>query len=232
MRIINSLRNASQSLGLTALLALSVSPTVNSQSFEDADDLRAADVLPADLLKGDHHTVEDRVQNDGYLNYYSINSDYGEFEAISTQMLRTRVGEINALAELDDLSKTEVFVKAAADAGMGQIKALTQFVTNPVETVVGIPSGIGRMFKRFGRQAGEAVDATKEFVADDDEEDAEGEEGAEEESSTTEKAVGLTESVMGVSGAQRAWSQKLGTDPYSSNEVLQAAIKEVAWAEK
>jgi hypothetical protein len=37
---------------------------------------------------------------------------------------------------------------------------------------------------------------------------------------------------MGVSGAQRAWAHKLGTDPYSSNEVLQSAIKEYAWAEK
>jgi len=36
---------------------------------------------------------------------------------------------------------------------------------------------------------------------------------------------------MGVSSAQRAWSQKLGTDPYSTNEVLQATINEVAWAE-
>jgi len=208
--------------------------SADHHEYEMAAELSAADVLPADLLEGAHHTVEDRVRNDGYLNYYTINSDYGEFEATSTPMLRTRVGEINALAELDELSKTEVFVKAAADAGMGQIKALGQFAKNPVETVVGIPSGIGRMFKRYKRQAGDAVDTTKEFVADEDEEGAEGEESDadEDEASTTDKAMGVTESVMGVSGAQRAWAQKLGTDPYSSNEVLQAAVKEVAWAER
>lgn len=199
--------------------------------FEKAADLRASDVLPGDLLIGEHHTVEDRVRNDGYLNYYTIKSDYGEFEAVSTQMLRTRVGEIDALGELEELSKTEVFVKAAAEAGVGQIKTLTQFATRPVETVKGIPSGIGRMFKRYKRQAGEAVDATQEFVTGGDEEGDEGVASNEEEESTTDKAVGLTESFMGVSSAQRAWSQKLGTDPYSSNDVLQAAIKEVAWAE-
>jgi hypothetical protein len=202
--------------------------------FEDADNLRAKDVLPKDLRKGAHHTVEKQVRSDGYLNYYTIDSDYGQFEAISTSMLKTRVGEINALAELDDLSKTEVFIKAAADAGVGQLKTLKQFATKPVETVVGIPSGVGRMFKRYGRQAGDAVDATQEFVAGDDEDEStEGEDAVDgDDDSTTDKAVGLTESFLGVSSAQRAWAQKLGTDPYSTNKVLQAAIKEVAWAER
>lgn len=193
--------------------------------------MAAAEVLPASLLKGEHHTVHETVQNDGYLNYYRINSDYGEFEAISTAMLKIRVGEINALAELDELSQTEVFLKAAADAGVGQIKALTQFATHPIDTVVGIPGGIARLFKRYTRQAGEAVDATVEFVAGDDKEASEVSEEADEESSG-DKAVGLTESVLGVSGAERAWAQKLGTDPYSSNATLRAAIKEVAWAER
>ena len=224
--------NMFQLIGIIVLLSCAQSVFAGPHEFEEAADLRATDVLSADLLKGDHHTVEDRVQNDGFLNYYSIKSDYGEFEATSTAMLRTRVGEINALAVLDDLSKTEVFIKAAADAGVGQIKALTQFAMNPIETVVGIPSGIGRMFKRYSRQAGDAVDSTKEFVAGDDEEATEDGEGGEDEESTTDKAVGLTESFFGVSGAERAWAQKLGTDPYSSNETLRAAVKEVAWAER
>ncbi|RZV34592.1 MAG: hypothetical protein EX272_12415 [Chromatiales bacterium] len=232
MVIRNSLKKSTQFIVLTVFLVFSSFVAAEQEAFEDAADLRAKDVLPKDLRKGAHHRVEKVVRNDGYLNYYTITSDYGEFEAVSTAMLKTRVGEINALAELDDLSKTEVFIKAAADAGVGQLKTLKQFATKPVETVVGIPSGVGRMFKRYSRQAGEAVDATKEFVAGDDEEEtqAEGEEGDSE--STTDKAVDLTESFFGVSGSQRAWAQKLGTDPYSSNEVLQAAIKEVAWAER
>ena len=79
------------------------------------------------------------------------------------------------LAELDDLSKTEVFISAAAEAGVGQIKTLAQFASNPVETVKGIPSGIGRMFTRFKRQTEDAVDTAQEMVADDEEEGTEGE---------------------------------------------------------
>lgn len=214
----------------STFVVLSAIVFADESEFEEAEVQQAEDLLPAELLKGEHHQVDSAVKSDGYLNYYTIRSDYGEFSAVSTAMLRTRVGEINALAELDKLSQTEVFIKAAADAGVGQLKAIKQFAVNPIETVVGIPSGIGRMFKRYSRQAGDAVDATKEFVAGDDEEAADGEDG--ESESTSDKAMGLTESFFGVSDAERAWSQKLRTDPYSTNEVLKAAIKDVAWAER
>ena len=203
--------------------------SADENAYEVPQELNAADILSAELLNGEHHSVDDRVRNDGYLNYYIIKSDYGEFEAVSTAMVRTRVGEINALAELDDLTKTEVFIKAAADAGVGQLRTLKQFATHPVKTITGIPKGIGRMFKRYSRQAGEAAEATKEFVAGEDEES---EETNGEEADDSNKAVDLTESFFGVSKAERAWSQKLGTDPYSTNEILRAAIKEVAWAER
>lgn len=192
-------------------------------------DLNAADILPADLLEGEHHSVDDTVRNDGYLNYYIIKSDYGEFEAASTAMLRIRIAEIGALAELDELSKTEVFIKAAADAGIvAPLRTVKQFVTHPVDTVIGIPRGIGRMFKRYWRQAGDAVESTKDAVADDEDSgqtDGDGD-------ATSNAAVDLTESFFGVTSAERAWAEKLGTDPYSRNETLRAAIKDVAWAER
>jgi len=196
-------------------------------SYENPQERKAADILPPELLEGEHHSVDDRVRSDGYLNYYTITSDYGEFEAASTATLRIRIGEIGALAELDELSKTEVFIKAAADAGIvAPLKTINQIATHPVETVTGIPSGIGRMFKRYSRRAGEAVDTTKEMVADDDTDQTDGE--SEDDSNV---AVDLTDSYFGVTSAEREWAHKLGTDPYSNNETLRAAIKEVAWTE-
>ncbi len=75
----------------------------DDSSYETPQERKAADILPAELLEGEHHSVDDRVRSDGYLNYYTITSDYGEFEAVSTATLRIRIGEINALAELDEL---------------------------------------------------------------------------------------------------------------------------------
>jgi len=200
----------------------------DNSGYETPQERKAADLLPPELLEGEHHSVDDRVRSDGYLNYYTITSDYGEFEAVSTATLRIRIAEIGALAELEELSKTEVFIKAATDAGIvAPLKSINQFASHPVETVTGIPSGIGRMFKRYTRQAGEAVDTTKEFVANDDTDQSGGE--SEDDSNV---AVDLTESYFGVTSSERAWSQKLGTDPYSTNETLRAAIKEFAWAER
>ncbi len=201
----------------------------NDSDYETPQELKAADILPAELLEGEHHSVDDRVRSDGYLNYYTITSDYGAFEAISTATLRIRIGEIDALAELDDLSRTEVFIKAAAEAGIvAPLKSIKQIATHPIKSVLGIPRGIGRMFRRYTRQAGDAVDSTKEAVASDD--DSDEEEDKNEDDSNV--AVDLTESYFGVSGAERAWAEKLGTDPYTANETLRAAIKEVAWAER
>lgn len=41
-------------------------------------------MIPAELAKGKSHRVEDPVRSDGYLNYYTIQSDFGEFEAANT----------------------------------------------------------------------------------------------------------------------------------------------------
>ena len=213
---------AATSLGQDNLLA-------DTTDYEEAVDLSAADILPVELLSGEHHRVVGTVRNDGYLNYYVIQSDYGEFPAASTAMLRMRLREIGALAQLDELSHSEVFIEAAADAGINQLEAVEQLVTHPIATIKGIPSGIGRMFKRYSRQSEDAVADAKEYMAKqkEDEETTES-----DDLDYTREAVKLTERYFGVSDAERNWAKRLGTDPYTSNEVLVKAIKNVAWADR
>ncbi len=226
----SNLGNKSLCLSISLLVILTTSfESIAEDQFEIPVDLSAAKILSPKLLSGDHHKVDDVVRSDGYLNYYVLRSDYGDFEVASTMLLAVRVREVEALATLDDVSKTGVFLKAAANAGVGQLTSIKQFATHPIESVTGIPKGIGRMFKRYSRQAGEAVDASKEFVAGDDDEGEEGDDSSEDDSNA---ALDLTESYFGVSGAERAWAQELGTDPYTSNATLKAAIKQVAWADR
>jgi hypothetical protein len=83
--------------------------------------LSASEVLGADLVNGEHHEVVERVENDGYMNNYRISSDFGRFEAYGNLQLAVRVLEIGALAELDRLSKSEVFAEAAKKSAMSSI---------------------------------------------------------------------------------------------------------------
>ena len=196
--------------------------------YERAEDLRASDILPAERLSGAHFSVDERVESDGYLNYYTIRSDYGVFEAASTAMLRVRLNEISALAQIDELSSTEVFITAAADAGLGQLKVIDSFIQRPIETLVGLPQGINRMFKRYSRQASEAVADASDYVASQKELNISDRDYEDYQESATE----LTERYLKVSDAERNWARKLGVDPYTSNETLRKAINNIAWVDR
>lgn len=197
-------------------------PSHSQLNYEVAQDLSAADLLPAELLRGEYHVVDDRVRNDGYLNYYTIQSDFGEFEAVSTASLRMRVREIEALAELDELSQTEVFATAMGQAGVQKIVSVTKLVAHPITAVKGAPSGIGRLFKSYSQKTKRALAA---ITPNDKDAPAE---TASEEEHDAEQAAMLTDRYYGISDSERKWSMKLKVDPYTSNEVLRKAIQSVA----
>lgn len=201
--------------------------------------LRASEVLPANLLSGPYHRVNEEVRSDGYLNYYTIESDFGPFVAQSNLMLAVRVREFAALAELERVSKTEVFAHAAVDAGLSPARAIVSFARKPVSTVTGIPKGIGRIFKRYIRAGKEGVRAADEVAStigdgspceaiEDETERGE----CEDQEQGTERARSLYERYFKISDAERRWHEKLGTDPYTSNDVLFEAVKSVAWADR
>lgn len=199
--------------------------------------LRAPEILAADLLEGEHHQVMERVENDGFMNRYQIASDFGRFEAYGTLQLALRVQEIGALAELDKLTKTEVFADAAQQSARSGVDAVGQFVEEPVETVKRIPSGAKRMLKVARRRTAELKENAEERREERREESAEeGEgEGAEDDNGAAELAddtadagAYLIKRYFGVTAAERRWAQKLGVDPYTSNDVLRKEIKKVA----
>ena len=200
--------------------------------------LDAAAVVPAELLRGDHHEVMQRVENDGLMNRYQIASDFGRFEAYGTLVLAVRVQEVGALAELDRLSKTEVFAEAAARSALSSVDTIQTFAEQPVETVRAVPSGAKRMLKVARRRAKEARQDATEEIKERRDQSAEGDgesEGEGEGMSATELAADAAEAgnylikrYFGVTAAERRWAAKLGVDPYTSNEVLRKEIKKVA----
>ncbi len=202
--------------------------------------LVASEVLPAAVLVGQYHTVVDEVLNDGYLNAYRIDSDFGTFEAHGDLQLRVRIAEIEALGELDRVSKTEVFLSALGRSATAQIEVVKEVAKTPVATVKGIPGGVGRMFRRYKWDFEEGVDTAKEVLGNDKQEETDATEtGTPSDTVEPQDAENLTargldaagsysKRYFGLNRSERYWYQKLGVDPYTDNEPLQKAVRSVA----
>jgi len=170
----------------------------------EVDPVRSAvELLPPDLLTSPHYRIDPQVVTSGFANRYAITSDYGDFEARGDRMLRTRIREIEALAALDEMSKTTAFADAAGNALKSPFVATWNLIANPVDTILGIPIG-----------AWNAIKQTSQL--------ARGERGALEDSGAL--------ALIGFEAKKRRIANELGVDPYSSNRALQKQLNRFAWA--
>ncbi len=204
--------------------------------YEKIHDLKASEQLPAKILKTDYYQIAPIVKSNGFLNIYTIKSEFGDYQATGNLSLLVLLRELYALQELKNLSKTKVFAEAAANSATGSVEAMFHVATNPVETVKGVPGGVSRLFKRSKDTAGAVYDGGKDVAGEaaDYVTGSDGEKGAEGEDDKNlgETAVDTTGKAadwyFGVTAGQRKWAKKLGVDPYTSNELLQNALREVS----
>jgi len=138
---------------LAALLAL-VALALGAEELEVPPiELSAAARLPPELLAGEHFRVLEPVENDGFMNHWRMASDWGPFEAASDELLRVRLHEIEALAQLEQVTSTDAFKEAFEKALTGKYEAARDVVQHPVETIKRIPHGVARMLRRTTRRA-------------------------------------------------------------------------------
>ena len=221
---------------LSLLIAISAeaapvkkTPVAAPGNWEKPPVLSAKAVLPAELLKSKYHTVQDRVENDGYNNHYVVTSPYGTFKAESTEALIYRINEISAIVKLKSISSSSAFASAAKDAGIDLVTAPVKAVGKVYETVKdpeklgdtvkAIPEGIVGLFKFAARN----VQSGYEAVAGKDSSEA-AEEGVEAGSSFAEDFIGYTDAV-------NARYEELKIDPYTDNEIVKDEVKRIARVE-
>jgi hypothetical protein len=200
---------------LTAVL-VGVSP---AQEFERPPTLPARLLAPASLLSGDGFHVNNQVPTDGLLAHYTIQSDVGMFQANSTEMLKIRVAEIPAIQELTKTSKTKVFAQSVATNAARPVAAAGQMVMHPVETVKGLPAGVGRFFGRVGL-AGQRL---KQAATEPEEASA-----GEKTGQFAKRAGQTTRDVFGYEQERRELAKKLHVDPYTTNPVLSKQLDDFA----
>jgi hypothetical protein len=182
--------------------------------------VKASDLLPAELLKGTDYTIEQNVPTDGYFGKFVINSQWGPLPVSGVELLKVRISELPALQQLKEISKTEVFAKAAATAAVKPIKSLQNAAEDPVGTVKGIPSGVGRFFKRTAKAVEKGVDSIKNKDSKDN-------------NQTQETSSGGGEGIKEISGYNkvlRGWAKNLQVDPYTTNPMLKKELENVSKA--
>ncbi|MEE9604981.1 MAG: hypothetical protein V3V70_05340 [Candidatus Scalindua sp.] len=191
-------------LSIIFFTAICVSQTETEYAeYETPGVLKAHEILPPELLEGENFRVSEEVVTYGFTNYYTIETPYGTFEVEGDDMLRTRTHEVKAITALRNIKKTKAFGNAAKKAAKSSVKGALSLISHPVNTVSGVPKGVGRLFSRVGEMF-------------------KGKRGDSEDS--------VTKELIGFSRVKRQYAHKMGVDVYSSNEVLQKELNSVSWA--
>ncbi|HSE04788.1 MAG TPA: hypothetical protein VLK35_11600 [Methylomirabilota bacterium] len=212
-------KSTASALAMVTALVAAGTATGAQSSFETEPVLSAKDLVPAQLLKGTRFTVDDRVPVKGFVARFAIKSDFGPFEARGIRMLHVRVREIHALGQLDEMSKTKEFAAAAGRAVARPVTATAHMLVHPVDTVTGIPDGVGRLFDRVklgGTKVAEAASASDKG-------------GGEKAADVSKRVGGISADALGYEKERRDLAKGLGVDPYTSNPVLAKKLDDMAW---
>jgi hypothetical protein len=177
-------------------------------AFEELPELNASEILKPELLKGPHYVVRDPVPTASGMNQFTIDSDFGVFEADGNEMLLQRLKEIDAIARLREVSRTDEFKKSLVAAAKSPLNSAKNIARDPAQAISNVPKGI---MKFLGR--------AKETVQNV------GKGGSEDELDGSRM-----KDVMGYSDKKRKIALQMGIDPYSTNTVLQKELDDVAWA--
>jgi hypothetical protein len=187
--------NKSNMLSFGCVLLMVMTQVNAAPSYETHIGLNASEILSKKVLTGSNHQVNEKVINDGYLNIYTINSKYGDIEVTSTDKLKKYVNEINAIARMDAVKGSDEFKKGLSEKVGDVMEGASGLLTDPVDTVGGAISGVGKLFSRGAENltGGSRSDAEGSRMAD----------------------------LTGFSSTKRGYAYDFGVDVYSRNTLMQ-----------
>jgi len=167
--------------------------------FEPLPILNANAILRPTYLQGPNFTVRNPVPTTAGANRYTIDSDFGVFEAKGNLLLTRRIAEIKALAQLQTMSQSKEFTDALKQAATVPLNVAQNLVADPVATIASVPKGIVGLINRTGQSIKEATQNRQ----------AAPEQG------------NVVSNVSGFAKTKRNLAIQLGVDPYTTNPVFQ-----------
>lgn len=187
--------------GMIGLLCAGSGAT--AADYETQTNKAVKDAIAPDLATGPDYQVNDPVVADGYMYRFTVTSTYGPFQVTGIGALQKLRQEIWAIGQLQDVTRSEAFLKAAVDQAGKPLVFVKDVVTKPVDTLSGIPKGVGRLFSNVAT----SVTTTRK---------------PSQESRTKE--------ALQVGAFKREYASRYGVDPYSTNAVLQEQLDKIGKA--
>ena len=196
-------------------------PGAAGGQYEEPPVVNIADLLPAYATSGPGFTVQPQVPTNGAMGQYTIvadasvfRGDAGTYYVESLDMLKIRLSEIPAIAQLENISETGVFASALASSAERPVADAANMVIHPMDTVTGLPSGVGELFGRVSLGASQiASSASNSFGS----------------GQAAGEASHATLTALGYDDVRRQLARKLKVDPYSSDPILSKKLNKVAW---
>jgi len=176
--------------------------------FEELPELKATEILKPEFLQGPHFAVRDPVPTSAGMNQFTIDSDFGVFAADGNEMLLQRLKEIDAIARLREVSRTDEFKNSLIAAAKSPLNSAKNIARDPAQAISNVPKGL---MKFLGR--------AKETV----ENVGKGGGGDVGDGNRMKDAIGYSDK-------KRKIALEMGIDPYTTNTVLQKQLDDVAWA--
>ena len=118
----------------------------NAEEFEVPANREASEILPAELIKGPHYRVQDTVVSYGYMHHWTVDTDFGTFQATGDGALRKLIREVYAIAALKEISQGEAFASSVSHAAKQPFQFAGKMITDPVDTISAVPSGVFQIF--------------------------------------------------------------------------------------
>lgn len=188
-------------------------------SFEAPPVIKASHLLPSDMLSGPLFKVDDEVPTDGLMGHFTLRSELGTFVVVGKELLRIRIAELPAIQQLDNMSKSQVFLEALARATAKPIESAVSMIANPVQTVQNLPAGVSRLFNRIELGARKITQG----ASDPSKSDTQRAEAA------MSRVGSATITALGFEQGRRQLAKSLGVDPYTTNPVLAEKLTDIAW---